>query len=116
VTILSRFSHVITVFTDHANLQYWRQPIRLAAESLEKSRIAEYNVSYIISPEKQTAEQTPYLDTLTIIREKDNENVTVLQPHVHRTVTIETLQQEQGMSLIRNGQMPIVLRSSMKVV
>ena len=101
---LAGSSHTITVFTDHANLQYWRQPHKISCRiAREVTELAEYNVVLRHIPGKANG----WADALSRRPdynqgEKDNENITVLPDHMFiRAVTIDTPQQEQKTSLIR---------------
>ncbi len=101
---LAGSSHTITVFTDHANLQYWRQPHKISCRiAREVAELAEYNVVLRHIPGKANG----WADALSRRPdynqgEKDNENITVLPDHMFiRAVTIDTPQQEQKTSLIR---------------
>ncbi len=89
---------------DHANLQYWRQPHKISRRiAREVAELAEYNVILCHIPGKANGRADALSRRPDYNQgEKDNENVTVLPNHMFiRTVTIETPQQEQGMSLIR---------------
>jgi len=72
--------HIITVHTDHANLQYWRQPHKISRHiAREVAELAEYNVVLRHIPGKANGRadalsQRPDYDQGT----RDNENVTVL--------------------------------------
>jgi len=87
--------HIITVHTDHANLQYWRQPHKISRQiAWEVAELAEYNVVLQHIPGKANGHadalsQCPNYDQGT----RDNENVTVLPDtlFIHSLVIEEPL-------------------------
>ncbi len=96
--------HVITVFTDHANLQYWRQPHKISHRiAREVAELAKYNVVLPHIPGKANGRADALSRRPDYNQgDKDNKNVTVLPDHMFIwAVTIETPQQEQRLSLIR---------------
>ncbi len=96
--------HIITVFTDHANLQYWRQPHKISRRiAREVAELAEYNVILRHIPGKANGRADALSRRPNYNQgDKDNENVTVLPDHMFiRAMTIKTPQYKQQPSLIR---------------
>ncbi len=96
--------HIITVHTDHVNLQYWRQPHKISRRiAREVAELAEYNVVLRHIPGKangraDTLSRRPDYDQGT----HDNENVTVLPDVLFiRSLVIDEPRCEQQMSVIR---------------
>src|SRR6267378_6278424 len=101
---LARSPHIITVFTDHANLQYWRQPHKISRQiTREVTELAKYNVILRHIPGKANGcadvlSRHPDYDQGT----RDNENVTVLPDTLFiRSLTIAEPNYDQKMSTIR---------------
>src|SRR6266436_229495 len=95
---------IITVFTDHANLQYWRQPHKISRRiTREVAELAEYNVVLRHIPGKANGRADALSRRPDYNQgDKDNENVTVLPDQMFiRAMTIEIPQHEQQLSLIR---------------
>jgi len=95
--------HIITVHTDHANLQYWRQPHKISRHiAREVAELAEYNVVLHHIPGKangraDTLSRHPDYNQGT----RDNENVTVLPDSLFiRSLIIDELHYKQKMSTI----------------
>src|SRR6267378_4462492 len=100
---LASSPHIITVHTDHANLQYWRQPHKISrCIAREVAELAEYNVVLRHIPGKANGRadalsRRPDYDQGT----RDNENITVLPDALFiHSLTINEPQYEQKMSTI----------------
>ena len=92
------------MFTDHTNLQYWRQPHKISRRiAQEVAELTKYNVVLHHIPGKANGRADALSRRPDYNQgDKDNENVTVLPDHMFiRTVIIKTLQHEQKQSLIR---------------
>src|SRR6267378_4025864 len=96
--------HIITVHTDHANLQYRRQPHKISRRiAREVAELAEYNVvlRHILGKANGWADallRRPDYDQGT----RDNENITVLPDSLFiRSLTIEEPHYDQKMLTIR---------------
>ncbi len=92
------------VHTDHANLQYWRQPHKISRRiAREVAELAEYNVVLRHIPGKANGRadalsRRPDYNQGT----RDNENVTVLPDALFiRSLIINEPRCEQQMSVIR---------------
>src|SRR6266404_5969252 len=101
---LARSPHIITVHTDHTNLQYWRQPHKISRRiAREVAELVEYNVVLRHIPGKANGRadalsRRPDYDQGT----RDNENITVLPDSLFiRSLTIDEPQHEQKRSTIR---------------
>ena len=96
--------HIITVHTDHVNLQYWRQPHKISRHVVRGvAELAEYNVVLRHIPGKANG-CTNALSRCPDYNQggKDNENVTVLPNHMFiRSLTIKESNNGQKMSLIQ---------------
>jgi len=96
--------HIITVHTDHVNLQYWRQPHKISrCIAHEVAELAEYNVVLRHIPGKANGRadalsRHPDYDQGS----RDNENVTVLPDSLFiRSLIIKEPRYEQQMSTIQ---------------
>src|SRR6266404_1604301 len=96
--------HIITVHTDHANLQYWRQPHKISRRiAREVAELAEYNVVLCHIPGKANGRadalsRRPDYDQGT----RDNENVMVLPDTLFIcSLIIDEPLYDQKMSTIR---------------
>ncbi len=87
------------MFTDHTNLQYWRQPHKISRRiAREVAELAEYNVVLRHIPGKANGRANALSRCPDYNQgDKDNENITVLPNHMFiQAMTIETPQQEQN--------------------
>jgi len=96
--------HIITVHTDHANLQYWCQPHKISRRiAREVAELAKYNVVLRHIPGKANG-HTDALSRRPNYNQgsHDNENITVLPNSlfIHSMIIKEPLY-EQKMSVIR---------------
>ncbi len=96
--------HIITVHTNHANLQYWRQPHKISqCIAHEVAELAEYNVVLRHIPGKANG-RADALSRCPNYNQgsHDNENITVLPDALFIcSLTIEEPRYEQKMSIIR---------------
>ncbi len=95
--------HIITVHTDHANLQYWRQPQKISRHiAQEVAELAEYNMVLWHIPGKANGRADALSRHLDYDQGTcDNENITVLpdQMFIHSLIINEPIH-EQKMSVI----------------
>src|SRR6266404_5840685 len=96
--------HIITVHTDHANLQYWRQPHKISRHiACKVAELAKYNVVLRHIPGKANGTADTLFRHLDYDQgAHDNENVTVLPDSLFiRSLIINKPLYEQKMSAIQ---------------
>ena len=99
--------HKIKVFSDHMNLQYWRQPHKISRQvAREVLTLSEYDIEIHHIKGKangraDTLSRCPDYDW----GDKDNQDVTVLPDKIFVRATIESIVDNTGSSLLRPPQM-----------
>ena len=104
--------HKVIVFTDHMNLQYWRDPHKISRRvARQVLRLAEYDIELRHIPGK-TNGRADALSRLPNYNQgdEDNENVTVLPDHLFARLALAEDHEEQDEDILRPWVDPHNLR------
>jgi hypothetical protein len=102
-TYLAGSPHKVIVFTDHMNLQYWRDPHKISRRvARQVLRLAEYDIELRHIPGK-TNGHTDALSRLPNYNQggDDNEDVTVLPDHLFVRLSLTEDEEQQDEKMLR---------------
>jgi hypothetical protein len=111
-TYLAGSPHKVIVFTDHMNLQYWRDPHKISRRvARQVLRLAEYDIELRHIPGK-TNGRTDALSRLPNYNQggDDNEDVTVLPDHLFVRLSLTEDEEQQDEKTLRPWVDPHNLR------
>jgi hypothetical protein len=111
-TYLAGSPHKVIVFTDHMNLQYWRDPHKISRRvARQVLRLAEYDIELRHIPGK-TNGRTDALSRLPNYNQggDDNEDVTVLPDHLFVRLSLTEDEEQQDEKMLRPWVDPHNLR------